>query len=88
MRAVYFTGNKGREIRDVPDEAYFDGRVAERAVAALQKLVDQPFFLAVGFWKPHSHFNAPKKYWDLYDRSEIRAAANPEQPTDVPEIAG
>lgn len=75
------------EIRDVPDEAYFDGRVAQQAVAALQGLGERPFFLAVGFWKPHSHFNAPKKYWDLYDRSEIRAAGNPEPPIDVPEIA-
>ncbi|MGI9241089.1 MAG: sulfatase-like hydrolase/transferase, partial [Verrucomicrobiales bacterium] len=57
------------EIRDVPDEAYFDGRVAKLAVEALANLKQNgnPFFLAVGFWKPHAHFNAPKKYWDLYD---------------------
>ena len=41
------------EIRDVPDNAYFDGRVAELAVAALRELKDRQFFLAVGFWKPH-----------------------------------
>ncbi len=75
------------EIRDVPDEAYFDGRVAKRAVEALREIDDKPFFLAVGFWKPHSHFNAPKKYWDLYDRSKITAASNPGKPVDVPEIA-
>ena len=46
---------------DVPDEAYFDGRVATLAIEALRerKAADQPFFLAVGFWKPHSPFNAP-----------------------------
>ncbi len=76
-------------IRDVPDEAYFDGRVAALAVEALarQKGKNQPFFLAVGFWKPHAHFNAPKKYWDLYDREKIPAAANPDPPANVPEIA-
>ncbi len=67
------------EIRDVPDEAYFDGRIAQQAVEALRDVKDKPFFLAVGFWKPHSHFNAPKRYWDLYDRSDITAASNPER---------
>jgi hypothetical protein len=46
------------EMRDVPDEAYFDGRIAHEAVKRLQLLKDEPFFLAVGFWKPHAHFNA------------------------------
>lgn len=77
------------EMRDVPDEAYFDGRVAAYAVKALSRLKEknQPFFFGVGFWKPHSHFNAPKKYWDLYDRDKIPAAANPDPPSDVPQIA-
>ena len=51
------------ECRDVPDEAYLDGRVAAEAVKALRQLKDRHFFLAVGFWKPHLPFNAPKKYW-------------------------
>jgi iduronate 2-sulfatase len=77
------------EMRDVPDEAYFDGRVAASAVEALGRLKgqEQPFFLAVGFWKPHSHFNAPKKYWDLYDREKVSLPSNPLPPKDVPEIA-
>ncbi len=64
-----------------------DGRIAEKAVAALRELKERPFFLAVGFWKPHAHFNAPRKYWDLYKRSEISPPANPDRPQDVPEIA-
>ena len=51
-----------REMRDVPDEAYFDDRIAARAVKALRDLHKRngPWFLAVGFWKPHAHFNAPR----------------------------
>ncbi|MFV0445850.1 MAG: sulfatase [Planctomycetaceae bacterium] len=74
---------------DVPDDAYFDGRIATQAIDALQERRDaaQPFFLAVGFWKPHSPFNAPKSYWDLYDRGRISMPKNPEWPTDAPRIA-
>lgn len=74
---------------DVPDEAYFDGRVAKLAIAALEqrKVKAEPFFLAVGFWKPHSPFNAPKKYWDLYQREDIAMPKNPDWPQDAPRIA-
>jgi iduronate 2-sulfatase len=75
------------EIRDVPDDAYFDGRIAELAVRALQENKDRPFFLAVGFWKPHSPFNAPKRYWDLYDRAKIPPPERPEPPEGVPPVA-
>ena len=75
------------ECLDVPDEAYFDGRVAAEAVKALRQIKGRPFFLAVGFWKPHLPFNAPKKYWDLYDPEDISLPPNPDRPEDVPEIA-
>ena len=77
------------ECRDVPDEAYFDGRVAKLAVEAIGQLKQKqkPFFLAVGFWKPHSPFNAPQKYWDLYDRKRISLPTNPGWPLDAPRIA-
>lgn len=74
-------------IRDVPDEAYFDGRVARRAIEVLNDVKNKPFFLAVGFWKPHAHFNAPKKYWDLYDPTDIKLPINRKHPVNVPEIA-
>jgi arylsulfatase A-like enzyme len=41
-------------------------------------------FLAVGFTKPHLPFNAPKKYWDLYDRESIELADNPFIPKGAP----
>lgn len=77
------------ECRDVPDEAYFDGRVAKLAIGALRERAStqEPFFLAVGFWKPHSPFNAPKKYWDLYQREQISLPTHPEWPLDAPQIA-
>jgi iduronate 2-sulfatase len=77
------------EMRDVADEAYFDGRVAREAVKALRELKkkQQPFFFAVGFWKPHAAFNPPKKYWDLYKRSEVTPPANPNPPQNVPALA-
>lgn len=55
------------EALDVADDAYYDGKVAREAVRVLEEVKNEPFFLAVGFWKPHAPFNAPKRYWDLYD---------------------
>jgi len=83
------SGRRGTECRDVPDNAYYDGRVAEAAVAALRELARQkrPFFLGVGFWKPHLPFNAPKKYWDLYDREKLPLPEVLRPPVDAPEIA-
>ncbi|MDV6030086.1 MAG: sulfatase-like hydrolase/transferase [Phycisphaera sp. RhM] len=83
------SGKNGIECRDVPDDAYFDGRVAETAVGTLRELNrrDDPFFLAVGFWKPHTPFNAPKKYWDLYDRNKIPVPSDVQPPKGVPDIA-
>jgi len=83
------SGKGGIECRDVPDNAYFDGRVAEAAIRALDEgsRNEKPFFLAVGFWKPHTPFNAPKKYWDLYDRASIPVPMRVTPPSKVPDIA-
>ena len=88
------TINKGRgypeqgiaSCYDVADEAYYDGRVANEALRVMEEVKKEPFFLAVGFWKPHAPFNAPKKYWDLYDRARL-PALNSARPIDAPEIA-
>jgi len=73
------------EAEDVPDEGYPDGLIANLAVEKLKKLArkDQPFFMGVGFFKPHLPFNAPKKYWDLYDLEDIPLSPNPILPTQV-----
>ncbi len=74
------------ECADVPDEAYVDGLIAQEAVKVLsqQKEKKEPFFLAVGFKKPHLPFVAPKKYWDLYDESKIPLAPNRYHPENAP----
>lgn len=71
---------------DVPDEAYYDGRVAAEAVRVLGEIKDRPFFLAVGFWKPHAPFNAPKRYWDLYSRRRL-PPMDRRRPDGAPDIA-
>jgi iduronate 2-sulfatase len=74
------------ECRDVADEGYYDGRVAAEAARVLDEVKDRPFFLAVGFWKPHSPFNAPKRYWDLYQRRTL-PPFDPARPAGAPELA-
>jgi arylsulfatase A-like enzyme len=61
------------EAADVSDTGYPDGILANMAVDELEQLKkrSKPFFLAVGFYKPHLPFCAPRKYWDLYERSAI-----------------
>lgn len=59
------------EHGDVEDSRYTDGAIANAAIEQLQMNDSRPFFLAVGFKKPHLPLVAPKKYWDLYDPNEI-----------------
>lgn len=77
------------EAGDVADNFYKDGKVADLAVSTLKtlKAKAEPFFLAVGFSKPHLPFVSPKKYWDLYDPAKIKLAANPYHPKDAPDYA-
>lgn len=78
------------EHSETPDAEYRDGDCADKAISYLEEFAseqDQPFFLAVGFQKPHLPFNAPQKYWDLYDRSTINLPENYYPPTDAPEGA-
>jgi len=64
------------ECVDVPDNRYQDGVCAEIGIKLLNQLKGnkKPFFLAVGFHKPHLPFVAPKKYWDLYKRDQFQIA--------------
>jgi iduronate 2-sulfatase len=78
------------EAADVPDNDYGDGKIADEAVRRLQAAVarpDEPFFLAVGFLKPHLPFCAPQRYWDLYDRGSFPLAALKDPPGGAPSYA-
>ncbi len=73
------------------DDDYPDGKVAAGAVAALDRFGKgdpaKPFFLAVGFMKPHLPFTAPKKYWDLYEGVKIPEPAQSTPPRGAPPVA-
>lgn len=75
------------EAADVADSAYGDGKVAEAACNLMLEFGDNPFFLAVGFRKPHLPFSAPKRYWDLYERDAISTPENAEKPIGIPDFA-
>ncbi|WP_298488178.1 sulfatase [uncultured Maribacter sp.] len=74
------------EKADVPDSFYEDGYNAELAIATLKDMLeknpDKPFFLGMGMKKPHLNWMAPKKYWDMYDASQIPLATQTEGPKD------
>jgi len=78
------------ENADVPDDTYYDGKIAVEAIKRLKQFKstpDQPFFLAVGFIRPHLPFVAPKKFWDLYQRSEFQLAEFRKAPEGAPSFA-
>ena len=77
------------EAFDGPDDAFYDGAQTDMAIEKLKQLKEQnqPFFLAVGYYRPHLPFVAPKKYWDLYDRNSLSMASNPYLPKNSPPMA-
>jgi len=77
------------ERADRPAEAYPDGRIASKAITELDRLSEKtsPWFLAVGFMKPHLPFAAPEKYWAKYDREDVHLPPNYERPKNVPDAA-
>jgi iduronate 2-sulfatase len=77
------------ESADVADNAYPDGKIAEEAIRRLRGFKEkpaEPFFLAVGFLKPHLPFCAPKKYWDLYERSSFKVPEQRSAPEGAPKF--
>ena len=73
----------------VPDTAFLDVRTLNNAIKELKtaKKKGKPFLLAVGFARPHLPFVAPKRYWDLYSKDDIKEPDNYYYPKDVPKIA-
>ncbi|SKB49759.1 iduronate 2-sulfatase [Parapedobacter luteus] len=78
------------ESPDVADDAYADGRIANRAIERLRDRkvnADRPFFLAVGFARPHLPFSVPKKYWDMYNESALPLPQHNVRPEGAPSYA-
>lgn len=71
------------EAIDSAEENFVDGDINKRAKQLLKQVVknDKPFFLAVGYKKPHLPFVAPKKYFDWYDASSFELASFQQAPT-------
>ena len=83
------SGRVATECADVPDNGYVDGVITEEAIRTMKELKDggKPFFLGVGYKKPHLPFCAPKKYWDMYDRESMPVAEFQEMSSDPVEYA-
>jgi arylsulfatase A-like enzyme len=78
-------------VLDGEGETFGDYKVATRAIEYLERYRDKPFFLAVGFVKPHSPPTAPKKFFDLYDVNKIPLPPDfntrPRAPEGFPDIS-
>lgn len=70
------------DFQDLPEEDYVDGIIRVEGIKLLEQVAkkDEPFFMAIGFKKPHEPFIAPKKYWDLYSNTKFEVAANQKAP--------
>ena len=88
---LYKATNKGPayESADVSDNTYVDGLLTDKVIRDLKrlKLSDKPFLLTAGFITPHLPFNAPTKYWDMYDRKGIRQPNNNYVPINAPKTS-
>ena len=78
------------EKTDAPDDAYVDGALAVQANKFLDQFKlesNKPFFLAVGFKRPHLPFTAPKRFWEMYDQSKFKIAEFQQNSKNGPSIA-
>lgn len=86
---LWYIKTVSTEIADVPDNAYYDGAQTDFAINKLAEFKDrdEPFFFGVGYYRPHLPFNAPKKYWDMYERENIPLPDNQYTPKNAPDFA-
>ena len=71
------------------DEDQPDGQVAAEAIRLLEQHHQNPFFLAIGFYKPHDPFIAPKRYFDLYPLEHLKPPRDPADRSDeLPQAIG
>ena len=74
------------EAAEVHDTMYYDGAQTKLAKQTLTRLAesDRPFFMGLGYFRPHLPFTAPKKYWDMYDPQKMPLAPNTNVPKGSP----
>ncbi|QXD25526.1 sulfatase [Opitutia bacterium ISCC 51] len=73
------------ERDDMPDGKMFDELISDWAVDKLSEDHEKPFFLAVGFVRPHVPYTAPKEFFDLYDLDNIQVPSFPNnEMADIP----
>lgn len=77
------------EVADCPDDSLYDGAQTSLAIQTINRIKNKkkPFFLALGYFRPHLPFVAPKKYWDLYDPMQIPMVDNNFIPFNAPSMA-
>ena len=79
---AYFSDNKGIDME------HTDGKVATETIKLLQKHKDKPFFIAAGFYKPHTPWITPSKYFDMYRLNDMSLPKiSAESPKEYPELA-
>jgi arylsulfatase A-like enzyme len=80
---------KAFEVGENLLDDYADTKMVNKAIEKLNELTkkERPFFMALGFLKPHLPFNAPKKYWDLYKEEDIELASNRFKPKNAPDVS-
>ena len=83
----HFVLGLSHEAPDVDDDVLQDGQIAAHGIKVLRDMKDKPFFLALGFLKPHLPFIAPKRYWDMYPPEQVEVASNRYAPKDAPSFA-
>jgi iduronate 2-sulfatase len=67
-----------------------DQQTAEHAVEVINKMAetpDEPWFVAVGFHKPHLPYTFPARFLDYYPRDQMKVPDNIRIPTNMPDIA-
>ncbi len=75
-------------IADGADEEQTDGKSATEAIRLLEAHQGEPFFLGVGFYRPHTPYVAPRRYFDMYPLDSIKLPDNPaDDQDDIPKPA-
>lgn len=74
------------EAADVNDTMYYDGAQNKLAIQTLTRLSksNKPFYMGLGYFRPHLPFTVPKKYWDMYDPNQIPLSNHQELTENAP----